>query len=32
MLPDHRLVTILWVFVGYGMIFGGSGAPPRRTS
>ena len=21
------LVTILWVFVGYGMIFGGTGAP-----
>ena len=24
------LVTILWVFVGYGMIFGGSGAPAKE--
>jgi Amt family ammonium transporter len=24
------LVTILWVFVGYGMIFGGSGAPDKE--
>jgi Amt family ammonium transporter len=24
------LVTILWVFVGYGMIFGGTGAPAKE--
>ena len=24
------LVTILWVFIGYGMIFGGTGAPDKE--
>jgi Amt family ammonium transporter len=26
------LVTILWVFVGYGMIFGGTGAPAKEDA
>ena len=26
------LVTILWVFVGYGMIFGGTGAAGQRKT